>query len=79
MTVRTIEWIGTPPELPAELHVKIRYRQADQKCRLTQSEHGYEISLSEPQRAVTPGQWACFYDGDICLGGGIIIDTDNPL
>ena len=79
MTVRTIEWIGTPPELPAELHVKIRYRQADQQCRLTQSENGYEVSFAEPQRAVTPGQWACFYDGDICLGGGIIIDTDNPL
>ncbi|MBO6555885.1 MAG: tRNA 2-thiouridine(34) synthase MnmA [Pseudomonadales bacterium] len=78
MTVNAIAWIGPSPELPANLQVKIRYRQADQPCRLSRSEQGYDIRFAEPQRAVTPGQWACFYEEDICLGGGIIIATDNP-
>lgn len=79
MTVQNIEWIGTPPELPAELNVKVRYRQADQACWLKTSGDGYEITFEQPQRAVTPGQWACFYDGEICLGGGIIVSTDSDL
>lgn len=78
MTVEHMEWIGTPPKLPTRLCVKTRYRQADQACGLSSTDQGYEISFEEPQRAVTPGQWACFYDGEICLGGGIIVSTDNP-
>lgn len=77
MTVREISWIGTPPPLPGQLQVKVRYRQADQWCELARINDGYEISFEEPQRAVTPGQWACFYDGEICLGGGIIVNTDT--
>lgn len=72
-----IHWIGTPPSLPASIKVKTRYRQADQGCHLQASESGYHVDFDEPQRAVTPGQWACFYDGDICLGGGII-ETPSP-
>ena len=34
-----------------------------------------EVVFDQPQRAVTPGQWACFYDHDVCLGGGIIKET----
>jgi tRNA-specific 2-thiouridylase len=79
MELEDISWIGTPPDLPAELYVKTRYRQADQLCQLDGNDAGYFINFEEPQRAVTPGQWACFYDGDICLGGGIIVATDNPL
>ncbi len=79
MTVNDIEWIGTPPELPTDLWVKTRYRQADQACQLIRVDGHYEISFAEPQRAVTPGQWACFYSGDICLGGGIIMKTDSAL
>ncbi len=37
---------------------------------------GYAIAFDRPQRSVTPGQWACLYQGDICLGGGIIESTD---
>ena len=77
MHVNDICWIGSPPPLPGRLKVKVRYRQADQDCTLTTAQDGYAIAFDQPQRAVTPGQWACFYQDDICLGGGIIISTDQ--
>ncbi|MBT3622541.1 MAG: tRNA 2-thiouridine(34) synthase MnmA [Gammaproteobacteria bacterium] len=79
MNLKEISWIGRSPDLPSELCVKTRYRQADQLCHIDCNDAGYFVRFREPQRAVTPGQWACFYDGDICLGGGIIVATDNPL
>ena len=39
---------------------------------------GCTIDFAEPQRAVTPGQWAVLYDGEECLGGGPI-DTVRPM
>ncbi len=53
--------------------VKIRYRQAEQWATVTPcGEHDVHISFDDPQRAVTPGQAAVLYDGDIVLGGGTI-------
>jgi tRNA-specific 2-thiouridylase len=72
-TVSRIHWIdGTGPGLPCGLATKTRYRQPDQAAWLDATPDGYRIEFESPQRAVTPGQWACFYDGDICLGGGVI-------
>ncbi|MDM9559166.1 tRNA 2-thiouridine(34) synthase MnmA [Bordetella petrii] len=53
---------------------KTRYRQADAACMLQGAGHdgAFELSFGQPQWAVTPGQSAVLYDGDICLGGGII-------
>ena len=75
MTVSDIAWIGSPPRNPADLKVKTRYRQPDQICHLESTGSCYRISFATPQRAVTPGQWACFYQDDVCLGGGIILST----
>ena len=69
-----LSWIaGKPPSLPYSCHSKIRYRQTDQPCTIQTIEEGCAwITFSQPQRAVTPGQSIVFYDGPICLGGGII-------
>lgn len=81
LTASEIFWIsGEKPELPARLTAKIRYRQKDQACELTQNEQGqYIVIFDEPQRAVTPGQSVVFYDGDICLGGGVIEQRHETL
>jgi len=68
-----VHWVsGETPQLPDHLHAKIRYRQADQRCELAKTESGYTVTFEQPQRAVTEGQWVCFYDNDVCLGGGVI-------
>jgi tRNA-specific 2-thiouridylase len=65
-------WVaGTPPA--AGLYAaKTRYRQADAPCHYAPSAAGFDLRFDEPQWAVTPGQSAVLYDGDVCLGGGII-------
>jgi tRNA-specific 2-thiouridylase len=52
---------------------KTRYRQTDARCRLAAvAGEAFELAFDEPQWAVTPGQSAVLYDGDVCLGGGLI-------
>jgi tRNA-uridine 2-sulfurtransferase len=57
---------------PRQLTAKVRYRQSDQVCTLEHTDAGYRVAFAQPQRAVTPGQSVVFYDGEICLGGGVI-------
>lgn len=73
LTTTDIHWIsGQAPALPHRCHAKTRYRQADQACNITQTASGYDVVFEQPQRAITPGQSVVFYDGEVCLGGGII-------
>jgi len=69
-------WLVQPSALEFDSHIKVRYRQADQACHATVSTEGaLQIRFTEPQRAVTPGQFAVLYDGERCLGGGVIERT----
>lgn len=66
-------------DMPKELKctAKTRYRQPDQAATLTTGDDGtFRLVFDEPQRAVTPGQYAVVYLGDRCLGGGVITSTD---
>ena len=51
---------------------KIRYRQADQECKVERFGDSYHVDFVSAQRAATPGQTVVFYDGSECLGGGVI-------
>jgi tRNA-specific 2-thiouridylase len=68
-----VNWLAPAPTLPHACSAKVRYRQHDQSCRVSQRADGMLlVQFHEPQRAVTPGQYVCFYAGDQCLGGGQI-------
>jgi tRNA-specific 2-thiouridylase len=73
-----LTWVaGAAPARQIHCSAKVRYRQSDQACEVRISDDGTaEVRFAEPQRAVTPGQSVVFYDGDDCLGGGIIAATD---
>jgi tRNA-specific 2-thiouridylase len=66
-------WVAGEPPKPGTMAAKTRYRQADAACTLSDV-GGDTFSLSFPQAqwAVTPGQSAVLYDGEVCLGGGVI-------
>ncbi|MBL4835380.1 MAG: tRNA 2-thiouridine(34) synthase MnmA [Pseudomonas sp.] len=69
----TLYWVNDlEVSAPQRLTAKVRYRQPDQDCTLERTANGYLIRFDIPQRAVTPGQSVVLYDGDICLGGGVI-------
>ena len=74
MTVNQLHWVDrTGPVDGCHITVKTRYRQQDVPCTLTYTdEHTLRVVFDEPVAAVTPGQSAVFYDGEVCLGGGII-------
>lgn len=68
---------GQAPSKDFRCTAKFRYRQSDQAVtvHMLGSGSAATIEFDEPQRAVTPGQWAVLYDGEICLGGGPIEET----
>ena len=69
-------WLVQEEPLEIHGHIKVRYRQADQGCHATvRCDGSLEVRFTEPQRAVTPGQFAVLYDGERCLGGGVIERT----
>jgi len=75
-----LEWVdGAAPAREFACTAKTRYRQSDQECHVRVDGDACTVSFDEPQRAVTPGQSVVFYDGETCLGGGIIERSDAPL
>jgi tRNA-specific 2-thiouridylase len=51
---------------------RIRYRQPLEKCMLHKKEEGLYIIFDRPQRGVTPGQFAAWYEGEELIGSGVI-------
>ncbi len=76
LTATDASWIGKPPadlEGGFSCKAKVRYRQADQDCRVRAAGgETVEVEFDARQKAVTPGQFVVFYDGDRCLGGAVI-------
>ena len=69
-------WLVRPATLEFASQIKVRYRQPDQECHVTLRDGGaLHVHFAQPQRAVTPGQFAVLYDGERCLGGGVIEAT----
>jgi tRNA-uridine 2-sulfurtransferase len=73
MTVKKLNWISIP-ELSAPMRVRAKIRHRHEPAWATIEMHGDAVlaTFDEPQRAVTPGQAAVFYDGDDVVGGGWI-------
>jgi tRNA-specific 2-thiouridylase len=73
-TASGVNWLSiATPEAPFEATVQIRSRHEGARARVTPlGKDRAEVCFSSPQRAVTPGQAAVFYDGEVCLGGGWI-------
>jgi len=66
-------WVAGHAPAPGALSAKTRYRQADAPCRFAaEGSAGFGLRFAVPQWAVTPGQSAVLYAGDVCLGGGVI-------
>jgi len=76
----SMNWIrGAPPQAGRPLSAKVRYRQADQACVILDVDRDrLSLRFARPQRAVTPGQSVVIYDGDECLGGGVIERGNAP-
>src|SRR6218665_2856026 len=66
-------WICGAAPAPGRYAAKTRYRQQDAPCTMASAgQTGFRLHFSEEQWAVTPGQSAVLYDGNVCLGGGVI-------
>jgi tRNA-specific 2-thiouridylase len=72
-----VSWCAGMAPAPGAYAAKTRYRQTDAPCSVQalsppDGQAGFELSFSDPQWAITPGQSAVLYDGEVCLGGGVI-------
>jgi tRNA-specific 2-thiouridylase len=74
LTARRVNWVsGSPPPSAIRAQVKIRYKAAPAWATVTPLDGNQaEVVFDSQLRDITPGQSAVFYDGEVCLGGGII-------
>lgn len=73
LTADDASWVAGVAPAPGGMAAKTRYRQADAGCALDGgSAAAFSLNFGTAQWAVTPGQSAVLYDGEVCLGGGVI-------
>jgi tRNA-specific 2-thiouridylase len=80
LVAEQLSWVsGHAPEAGRRLSARVRYRQSDQDCTVSElSTDRLVLEFDLQQRAVTAGQSVVLYDGENCLGGGIIDWADTP-
>jgi len=72
-------WVAGQPPGAGAMAAKSRYRQSDAACEVAPGAGDvFELRFSKAQWAVTPGQSAVLYDGEVCLGGGVIAASVDP-
>jgi tRNA-specific 2-thiouridylase len=80
LTAKRVNWTsGITPDVPFRAEVKIRYKARPVPALITPLEDArMQVTFDEPLRDIAAGQGAIVYDGDVCLGGGIIERPTNP-
>jgi tRNA-specific 2-thiouridylase len=76
-----ISWTGSAAPAAGQIAAKTRYRQTDAACEFrpnTPNAGQFRLRFEQAQWAVTPGQSAVLYDGEVCLGGGVIAQVPSP-
>lgn len=80
VTVQQLHWIAGAPPVSKTLGAKLRYRMPDAPCRIEpHDDDTLIVRFDSPQWTPTPGQYGVFYDGDVCLGGGVITHASGLL
>jgi len=73
LTAQQLHWVsGTAPRGTLQCMARCRHRQPLQACHATPVDGLLQVRFDQAQRAITPGQSVVLYDGDVCLGGGVI-------
>ena len=73
LIMNAVNWIpNAPTEKEFHCTAKFRYRQPEQGCTVKINDGYIQVDFDEKQRAITEGQFAVFYSGEKCIGGGVI-------
>lgn len=74
VVISELSWTNQIPNLPQKLRAKIRYRSQDVECIVnrTEDENTLAVEFTEPQRAITQGQFLVLYKGDEIIGSGVM-------
>jgi len=74
-----LSWIAGASPPTGHYHAKTRYRQQDAACAMRWHARHMQLDFAQVQWAVTPGQSAVLYDGELCLGGGVIHHAEPAM